>query len=243
MKPHSNIISRFVMPACAALLFCVACASSQEPQQKPASPPDQQKQTPKQPGESNPFPEDTTTVPVLPNAKSAEIPEANAPLPPANVPSGEVDPVRSPDDPVGDVAPMDSKGFSSSSSGLEKFVPPPADEDTRRRKNGKKQEEPAPHQESAKEDESVAAYYLDKKNWRAALSRYESAVVLDPENPDVYWGLAESQRHLGQFQAAKSNYLKVMEYDPDSKHAKDAKKLLSDPELASAKAAAGASPQ
>ena len=50
--------------------------------------------------------------------------------------------------------------------------------------------------ETAKEDEDVGGLYLSQKNWRAAQSRFESAVVLDPENPDVYWGLAEAQRHL-----------------------------------------------
>ena len=93
------------------------------------------------------------------------------------------------------------------------------------------------HKETAQEDESVGSYYLDQKNWRAALSRYQSALVLDPENPDVYWGLAESQRHLGDMTRAKANYIKVMEYDPGSKHAKEAKKLLNEPEMANAPAA------
>ena len=61
-------------------------------------------------------------------------------------------------------------------------------------------------------------------------------MVLDPENPDVYWGLAEAQRHIGNFANAKANYLKVMEFDPDSKHGKDAKKILKEPEVANAKA-------
>jgi tetratricopeptide (TPR) repeat protein len=79
------------------------------------------------------------------------------------------------------------------------------------------------------------------------LSRFESAFVLDPENPEVYWGLAESQRHLGNFADAKKNYLKVMEYDPDSKHSKEAKKILKEPEMETAKAVSAnprsASPQ
>jgi tetratricopeptide (TPR) repeat protein len=115
-----------------------------------------------------------------------------------------------------------------------------------RKKHGKGVDDdiPAVHQESAAEDENVGKYYLDNKDWRAALSRYESALVLDPDNPDVYWGLAESQRHLGQFADARTNYLKVMEYDPGSRHAKDAKKALEEPELANAKpsAASNAAP-
>jgi len=55
------------------------------------------------------------------------------------------------------------------------------------------------HQETAKEDLNVGQYYLDNKDWRAALSRFQSALVLDPDNPDIYWGLAETERHMGNF--------------------------------------------
>ena len=92
------------------------------------------------------------------------------------------------------------------------------------------------HQETAKEDEDVGTFELSRKNWKAALSRFQSAVVTDPDNPDVYWGMAEAQRQLGDFANAKANYLKVLEYDPDSKHGKEAKKLLKDPQLANAPA-------
>jgi tetratricopeptide (TPR) repeat protein len=202
--------------------------------------PDQQKQPAKPPAEANPFPGDTSNVPVLPSGTSPAARESNeAPSYVPILPSGADDPVRSPDDAVGNPDSESASGFSSSSSGLDKFVPPP-DEETRRRRGGKN--EPAPeHHETAKEDETVGGYYLEQKNWRAAMSRFESAVVLDPENPDVYWGLAEAQRHMGQFAGAKANYEKVMEYDPDSKHAKEAKKLLNSPELAKATAAAAPS--
>ncbi|KAA6464461.1 tetratricopeptide repeat protein [Acidobacteria bacterium AB60] len=199
-------------------------------QQPPAEP---QKAPPsKPPAESNPFPEDTTNVPVVPASNAPAAPAANA-APPA-LPSGADDPVRSPDDPVGDPEAGSNSEFSSSSAGLDKIQPPPDEEPTRRHR-GKGPQEPDVHQETAKEDEDVGSLYLSQKNWRAALSRFESAVVLDPENPDVYWALAESQRHLGQFAAAKANYEKVMEYDPDSKHAKEAKKLLGSPEMAGMK--------
>ena len=77
---------------------------------------------------------------------------------------------------------------------------------------------------------------MSLKHWKAALSRYQSALVTDPENPDVYWGIAESQRQLGDYANAKANYQKLMEYDPDSKHGKEAKKLLKEPQLANAPA-------
>jgi len=92
----------------------------------------------------------------------------------------------------------------------------------------------------AKEDLDVASYYMDRKNWRAAVSRFESAMVLDPENPEVYWGLAEAERHLGDFWDAKGYYQKVALYDPDSKHGKESVKALKEPEIANAKKAADA---
>lgn len=209
--------------------------------QAPANPQQQNQQKPasKSPTESNPFPEDTSNVPVLPNATTTAAPNAPSSMgPPPALPANDADPVRSPDDPVGDESTPSSSGFSSSSAGLDKLTPPPDVPDDRPRKGAHNQQSSSLHQESAKQDESVGSYYLSEKNWRAALSRFESAVVLDPENPDVYWGLAESQRHLGDLAKAKANYQKVMEYDPDSKHAKDAKKLLQEPELANATAAA-----
>jgi tetratricopeptide (TPR) repeat protein len=103
-------------------------------------------------------------------------------------------------------------------------------------KHGKKGDEELVHQVTAKEDEDVGEFELGRKNWRAALSRYQSAVITDTENPDVYWGLAEAQRQLGDYANAKVNYEKVMEYDPDSKHGKEAKKWLKEPALAKAPA-------
>ena len=92
------------------------------------------------------------------------------------------------------------------------------------------------HHETAAEDEEVGSYYLSNKDWKGALSRFQSALVLDPDNPDVYWGLAEAERHTGDFANARANYLKVREYDPGSRHAKEAAKELVDPEIANAKA-------
>jgi tetratricopeptide (TPR) repeat protein len=199
--------------------------ATSNPQQQTAPVP-----KPKQP-ESNPFPEDTNTVPVLPSADAAPAPDTsdmgNVPLP-----SGDGDPVKSPDD----ASPASSEsGSSSSNSGMDNLLRPPPDEE-QGGKHRRLEAPDQPHTESAKEDESVGSYYLEQKNWKAALSRFESAVVLDPENPEVYWGLAEAHRHMGDFVQAKTNYLKVMEYDPDSRHGKDAKKLLKEPEIANAKA-------
>lgn len=212
----------------AFLQLLEAQTPANSPQQNVPAPANSQK-----PKDVNPFPEDSNAVPVLPSKDSAGTPApddadyGNVPLP-----GSDSDPVRSPDE---GALSGDESGGSSSSAGLDNLLKPPADEN-----EGKKRRDAnaadQPHVEGAKEDESVGGYYLDQKNWRAALSRFESALVLDPENPDVYWGMAESQRHLGDFAGAKANYQKVMEYDPDSKHGKEAKKILVQPEMANAKA-------
>ncbi len=206
-------------------------AQSTNNQNKPASPSS---------GSNNPFPEDETTVPVMPNRNTVNLPtytgSASGLLP---LPGFDIDPVHSPDE-----GPPNSAGGSSSSlAGLD-AIEPDTDADTPPAgKHGKGQVADEPeHQETASEDENVGKYYLDSKDWKAALSRFESALVLDPDNPDVYWGLAESERHLGRFADARGNYQKVMEYDPGSHHAKEAGKALKDPEIANAKAAPAAPP-
>ncbi len=181
---------------------------------------------------SNPFPEDTTSVPVMPTTDSPAAPAPGSDVPDygnIRLPS-ENDPVRSPDDATPSPSSSDS-GSSDSGADLDQLLKPPPD----LRKEKGQQADAAP-KEGPKEDENIGTYYLQSKDWKGALSRFESAMVLDPENPDVYWGLAEAQRHLGQFAEAKSNYLKVMEYDPDSRHGKDAKKILKEPEMANARA-------
>jgi tetratricopeptide (TPR) repeat protein len=215
------------------------------PQQNPQS--DKQQPPPKPPANSNPFPEDTGNVPVLPSATNQPVMrEAPAPVGPVPVlPSSDPDPVRSPDAPLPEASSSSfgsGSSSSSSSADLARILEPPPDEETHKAKKGKGVEPPPEKKETAKDDESVGQFYLEQKNWRAALSRFQSALILDPENPDVYWGLAESQRHLGELASAKSNYIKVVEYDPDSRHAKDAKKLLKEPEMAGASPAPASHP-
>ena len=224
-----------------AAVGCSALAITPPQQQKP----DTSRQQPpaqKPPSEANPFPGDTSNIPVVPtNGEPAAAP--------APVASGEgtgttsllrqdTDPAHSPDDPVPDTSA--ETGFSSSLAGTNDVNIP--DEATPV-KGKKSRSAPVPHQVTAKEDEDVAEFELSRKNWRAALSRYQSALVTDPENPDVYWGIAEAQRQLGDFANAKANYLQVVAYDPDSKHAKEAKKWLKDPQIANAPAVSKNQPQ
>lgn len=192
----------------------------------------------------NPFPEDTSDVPVIPTHTSpSSIPDDNATSHPIPISASDADPVRSPEDLQMGTGNQE-QNFSSSLSGVGDLLPPADEDDTEPSKQNRKgQQAELEHHETAAEDESVAAYYLDKKDWKAALSRYQSALVLDPDNPDVYWGLAEAERHLGQFAEARANYQKVMEYDPGSHHAKEARKALEDPQISNAKPHESAVPQ
>jgi Tfp pilus assembly protein PilF len=124
---------------------------------------------------------------------------------------------------------------------VENLLPRPDDEAAdRKRKLTVKQ---PTHQEAASKDIEVGEYYLQTKNWKAALSRFDSALILDPENPEVYWGLAEAEHHLGSFADARAHYQKLLEYDPDGPHSKQARKELKDPSLAAAKAPLGETPK
>ena len=197
--------------------------------------------------QSNPFPEDTSTVPVMPSKGTPVLPEGtyrgdetesgNVRVP---LRGDDLDPVRSPDDPAPAAGSGEQENSSSSLSGLDKLLPPPDDDQTGKKK--KKEKEPT-HQEAASEDINVGGYYLERKNWKAAYSRFESALILDPENPDVYWGLAEAERQLGDLANARAHYEKVLEYDPDSRHGREARKALKDPALANAKKAVPAETQ
>jgi tetratricopeptide (TPR) repeat protein len=188
----------------------------------------------------NPFPEDTSDVPVMPTRPSpGTIPPESGDSGANHIPmpASDADPVRSPED-AASAAENNQQSSSSSLSGMRDLLPP-ADDDTQPGRHNRKGQQAEPeHHETAAEDESVGKYYLDNKDWKAALSRFQSALVLDPDNPDVYWGLAEAERRLGQFAEARANYQKVMAYDPGSHHAKEAKKALEDPQIANAKAQA-----
>lgn len=196
---------------------------------------------------ANPFPGDTSNVPVLPSANAPALPPGTsygAETPELPLPGDDQDPVRSPDDiapPAESATPGPQGQWSSSLTGLDKVLPQPGDDQSEKKKHrfGRETPPPAPvPEETAPEDIRVGTFYLQTHDWKGALSRFESALVLAPDNPEVYWGLAECDRHLGKLADARVNYEKVVEYDPGSHHAKDARKALEDPEIANGKNAA-----
>jgi tetratricopeptide (TPR) repeat protein len=230
----------FVLAGCLAALPLCAQAPPAE-SQKPAA--EAQKPGTAPQSSANPFPEDTSNVPVLSPSAAPPIPQGTydgAESGGIPLPGDDLDPVHSPDDPAPVPNGPDS-GWSSSAQGLEKLLPQPEDDQPGKKRKLLVVKEPT-HKEAASKDIDVGTYYLQTKNWKGALSRFESALVLDPENPDVYWGLAEADRHLSNFADARANYEKVAEYDPDSRHGKDARKALNEPEIAKGKNAPPSQP-
>ena len=231
MKPRTYIA---LTVGCSLISVVGLLAQSTSAPQQPKPP---ARQPAQKPANSNPFPEDTSNIPVVPTtAQPAAPPPASAPentnSETTSLLKGDSDPARSPDDPVETDTSAD--GFSSSLAGsgdVNIF-----DED-RPEKQRRGQPQSAVKQVTARENEDVGEFELGRKNYKAALSRFQSALVTDSENPDVYWGIAEAQRGLGNYADARANYQKVVDYeDPESKHSKEAKKLLKSSQLANAPA-------
>ena len=249
----------FIALMLAGCLTAAPCLMAQAPaagdtkgQSKPATEsqkPQPNSSQPAAPAQSNtnPFPEDTSTVPVMPSKIPPPLPpgtyrgeeremERGPDSSPVPMHGEDVDPVRSPDDPAPEAtsgSDADSSINSSSSlTGLGSLLPKPGEDDqvSGKRKKLLVIKEPT-HQEASSKDIEVGSYYLDRKNWKAALSRFESALILDPENPEVYWGLAEAEHHLGDYAHAKAHYLQLLEYDPDGPHGKQTRRELKDPAL------------
>jgi len=196
------------------------------------------------PADANPFPGDITNVPVMPNSVTPDVPPASpdSAVDKMVAPFSDLDPVKSPDatesaaDTPADI--VQGRESSSDNRSMDSLLPSPGDDEPTGKGRHKGSDAIVePPKETSKEDISVGNYYLDNKNWKAARSRFQSAMVLSPDDPEIYWGLAEADHHLGNFAEAKENYQKVVDYDPDSKHGKEAKKALKDPEIAKASAA------
>jgi len=221
-----------------ALVLAVSLAAAwQLAAQTPATGDAQKPATEATPSTSgtNSFPEDTSTVPVLPSAMTTQTPDGSTNgLDSGNysLAGSDADPVHSPDDPATTASNGEEEESSSSLKSIEDLLPKADEKSDKTRKL--KVKEPT-HKEVASKDIEIGGYYLEKKNWKAALSRFQSAMVLDPENPEVYWGLAEAERHVGEMASARTHYLQLLDYDPDGPHGKQARKALKEPEIANGK--------
>ncbi len=207
--------------------------ATQSPQEggQPAAP-DQGKPAGGKPSgtSDNPFPGETTDAPILPGGGTANSSDAaagtreygtGAEPDPHRGADPDGDPMRSPDL---DMRTADD-GFSSSRTGL-KQMPVEDDNDGKAGKSSKNKT----RSQVIKEDVEVGNYYLERKNWKGAEARFQSAFSLDGENPEAVWGLAEAERHLDQFKEAADHYKLFLNYDPDGPHSKSARKALDEVE-------------
>jgi hypothetical protein len=119
-------------------------------------------QTPPKPAEANPFPEDTSTVPVMPSKGTPALPEgtyggegngANSNR--LGLKRDDVDPVRSPDDAAPPAEGVQELESSSSRAGLDKLLPGPDDDDQPQGKKRRLAAKEPEHQETSAEDLQV----------------------------------------------------------------------------------------
>ncbi|HEV2963061.1 MAG TPA: tetratricopeptide repeat protein [Candidatus Angelobacter sp.] len=88
-----------------------------------------------------------------------------------------------------------------------------------------------PHR--ATKDVEVGEYYLRKKNYRAALERFNDALHYKPKDALATFRLAQTQEQMGLLEQAYRNYDGYLEILPDGPLAKDARDALKriDPKL------------
>ena len=78
---------------------------------------------------------------------------------------------------------------------------------------------------SASKSVTVGDYYLKKKKYNAALSRYQEAVNTDPHYPPAYLGLGRVYEKIGLKQKALQAYQKYLDALPSEKEADEAKQV------------------
>jgi TolA-binding protein len=79
----------------------------------------------------------------------------------------------------------------------------------------------------AKKEYDVGMFYMHKSSYRAAVKRFEKAACWNPNWEEAYLKLGEAQVKLKHKDDARKSLAKVIELAPDSKEAKEAKKLSS----------------
>lgn len=76
-----------------------------------------------------------------------------------------------------------------------------------------------PHR--AVKDIEVGNYYLNRKNYRAALERFQDALRYKPNDAEATYGLAVTQEKMDLFSLAYNNYSKYLEIVPEGPKARE----------------------
>ena len=81
-----------------------------------------------------------------------------------------------------------------------------------------------PHK--AAKDVEVGQYYFKIKNYRAALERFNHALIYKPNDADATYGLAMTQEKLNLLALADQNYRKYLKIVPHGPKAREAERAL-----------------
>jgi Flp pilus assembly protein TadD len=81
-----------------------------------------------------------------------------------------------------------------------------------------------PHK--AAKDIEVGEFYLKRKNYRAALDRFNEALLYKPNDAEATFRLAQTQEKLGLFTEASQNYSTYLKTFPEGPFVKDANEGL-----------------
>jgi tetratricopeptide (TPR) repeat protein len=87
----------------------------------------------------------------------------------------------------------------------------------------------------AMKDDEVGEYYFKKKNYRAALARYQDALVWKEKDAVANFRMAQCYEKLDQPDQAIPHYEEYLKILPDGPYAKDARKALQKLKSAEAK--------
>jgi len=71
----------------------------------------------------------------------------------------------------------------------------------------------------------IGNFYLKRKSYKAALSRFQEAVHSNPEYAPAYLGLGKTYEKLGRRQEALDAYQKYLDMLPSDKDAEQAKEV------------------
>ena len=69
----------------------------------------------------------------------------------------------------------------------------------------------------------IGNFYFKRKNYRAAISRFQEAADTDPNYAPAYLGLGKAYQKLGQNQKALESYRKYLDMLPSDKDADNAR--------------------
>jgi tetratricopeptide (TPR) repeat protein len=81
-----------------------------------------------------------------------------------------------------------------------------------------------PHK--AAKDVEVGDYYFKKKNYKAAIARYQDALIYKPNDAIAQFRLAESLDKAGKSEEAVQHYQEYLKILPHGPYAEDAQKAL-----------------